>query len=117
MSRVCGWVPVYSAPSIAAKLRRRRFPVAEEVIALASVGTEYSKARVLSADGMTSESQRKQTTATVGGDVPFFNPRGRTAVSAVDNSLTTENTEARRARLSVPFSFRPVHDHSVVKII
>jgi aminomethyltransferase len=72
-------VPVYSGDKHIGKATTTAFsPLLKKLIALASVGTEYSKPGTKLQMELTIEAQRKQTTATV-VPLPFFNPKRKTA--------------------------------------
>jgi aminomethyltransferase len=72
-------VPIYSGDKHVGKATTTAFsPLLKKLIALASVGTEYSKPGTKLQMELTIEAQRKQTTATV-VPLPFFNPKRKTA--------------------------------------
>jgi aminomethyltransferase len=72
-------VPIYSNDKYVGKATTTAFsPLLKKLIALASVGTEYSKPGTKLQMELTIEAQRKQTTATV-VPLPFFNPKRKTA--------------------------------------
>src|SRR5271168_352016 len=72
-------VPVYVGDKYIGKATTAAFsPLLKKLIALASVGTEYSKPGTKLQMELTIEAQRKQTTATV-VPLPFFNPKRKTA--------------------------------------
>ncbi len=73
-------VPVYSGDKHVGKATTTAFsPLLKKLIALASVGTEYSKPGTKLQMELTIEAQRMKTTATV-VPLPFFNPKRKTAV-------------------------------------
>ncbi len=72
-------VPIYSGDKHVGKATTTAFsPLLKKLIALASVGTEYSKPGTKLQMELTIEAQRKRTTATV-VPLPFFNPKRKTA--------------------------------------
>jgi aminomethyltransferase len=72
-------VPVYDGDKHVGKATTTAFsPLLKKLIALASVGAEYSKPGTKLQMELTIEAQRKQTTATV-VPLPFFNPKRKTA--------------------------------------
>jgi len=73
-------VPVYVGDKYVGKGTTTAFsPLLKKLIALASVGTEYSKPGTKLQMELTIEAQRMKTTATV-VPLPFFNPKRKTAV-------------------------------------
>jgi aminomethyltransferase len=73
-------VPVYSGDKHVGKATTTAFsPLLKKLIALASVGSEYSKPDTKLQMELTIEAQRMKTTATV-VPLPFFNPKRKTAV-------------------------------------
>jgi aminomethyltransferase len=73
-------VPVYAGDRQVGKATTTAFsPLLKKLIALASVGTEYSKPGTKLQMELTIEAQRMKTTATV-VPLPFFNPKRKTAV-------------------------------------
>jgi glycine cleavage system T protein (aminomethyltransferase) len=73
-------VPVYAGDRQVGKATTTAFsPLLKKLIALASVGTEYSKPGTKLQMELTIEAQRMKTTATVVA-LPFFNPKRKTAV-------------------------------------
>ncbi len=73
-------VPVYSGDKHVGKATTTAFsPLLKKLIALASLGTEYSKPGTKLQMELTIEAQRMKTTATV-VPLPFFNPKRKTAV-------------------------------------
>lgn len=73
-------VPVYAGDKHVGKATTTAFsPLLKKLIALASVGTEYSKPGTKLQMELTIEAQRMKTTATV-VTLPFFNPKRKTAV-------------------------------------
>jgi aminomethyltransferase len=73
-------VPVYAGDRQIGKATTTAFsPLLKKLIALASVGTEYSKVGTKLQMELTIEAQRMKTTATV-VPLPFFNPKRKTAV-------------------------------------
>jgi aminomethyltransferase len=73
-------VPVYVGDKYIGKATTAAFsPLLKKLIALASVGTEYSKPGTKLQMELTIEAQRMKTTATV-VPLPFFNPKRKTAV-------------------------------------
>src|SRR5271154_6425180 len=73
-------VPVYVGDKYVGKATTTAFsPLLKKLIALASVGTEYSKPGTKLQMELTIEAQRMKTTATV-VPLPFFNPKRKTAV-------------------------------------
>jgi aminomethyltransferase len=73
-------VPVYAGDRQIGKATTTAFsPLLKKLIALASVGTEYSKVGTKLQIELTIEAQRMKTTATV-VPLPFFNPKRKTAV-------------------------------------
>ena len=71
-------VPIYSGEKHVGKATTTTFsPLLKKLIALASVGAEYSKGTKLQME-LTIEAQRMKTTATV-VKLPFFNPARKTA--------------------------------------
>jgi len=73
-------VPVYAGDKHVGKATTTAFsPLLKKLIALASVGTEYSKPGTKLQMELTIEAQRMKTTATV-VSLPFFNPKRKTAV-------------------------------------
>ena len=73
-------VPVYSGDKHVGKATTTAFsPLLKKLIALASVGAEYSKPGTKLQMELTIEAQRMKTTATV-VSLPFFNPKRKTAV-------------------------------------
>ena len=73
-------VPVYDADKHVGKATTTAFsPLLKKLIALASVGTEYSVPGTKLQMELTIEAQRMKTTATV-VPLPFFNPKRKTAV-------------------------------------
>ena len=73
-------VPVYDGDKHVGKATTTAFsPLLKKLIALASVGTEYSKPGTKLQMELTIEAQRMKTTATV-VTLPFFNPKRKTAV-------------------------------------
>ena len=73
-------VPVYDADKQVGKATTTAFsPLLKKLIALASVGTEYSVPGTKLQMELTIEAQRMKTTATV-VPLPFFNPKRKTAV-------------------------------------
>ena len=73
-------VPVYSGDKHVGKATTTAFsPLLKKLIALASVGTEYSKPGTKLQMELTIEAQRMKTTATV-VSLPFFNPKRKTVV-------------------------------------
>jgi aminomethyltransferase len=73
-------VPVYVGDKHVGKATTTAFsPLLKKLIALASVGTEYSKPGTKLQMELTIEAQRMKTTATV-VPLPFFNPKRKTAV-------------------------------------
>jgi len=73
-------VPVYSGDKHVGKATTTAFsPLLKKLIALASVGTEYSTPGTKLQMELTIEAQRMKTTATVVA-LPFFNPKRKTAV-------------------------------------
>jgi aminomethyltransferase len=72
-------VPVYAGDRQVGKATTTAFsPLLKKLIALASVGTEYSKPGTKLQMELTIEAQRMKTTATV-VTLPFFNPKRKTA--------------------------------------
>jgi len=73
-------VPVYSGDTHVGKATTTAFsPLLKKLIALASVGAEYSKPGTKLQMELTIEAQRMTTAATV-VPLPFFNPKRKTAV-------------------------------------
>src|ERR1700730_6350686 len=73
-------VPVYDGGKHVGKATTTAFsPLLKKLIAMASVGTEYSKPGTRLQMELTLEAQRMKTTATV-VSLPFFNPKRKTAV-------------------------------------
>jgi aminomethyltransferase len=73
-------VPIYLGDQHVGKATTTAFsPLLKKLIALASVGTEYSKPGTKLQMELTIEAQRMKTTATV-VPLPFFNPKRKTAV-------------------------------------
>src|SRR5271157_1854546 len=73
-------VPVYSGDKQVGKATTTAFsPLLKKLIAMASLGTEYSKPGTKLQMELTIEAQRMKTTATV-VPLPFFNPKRKTAV-------------------------------------
>ena len=73
-------VPVYVGDKHVGKATTTAFsPLLKKLIALASVGTEYSKPGTKLQMELTIEAQRMKTTATV-VPLPFFSPKRKTAV-------------------------------------
>ena len=73
-------VPIYAGDKHVGKATTTAFsPLLKKLIALASVGTEYSKPGTKLQMELTIEAQRMKTTATV-VPLPFFNPKRKTAV-------------------------------------
>ncbi len=73
-------VPVYVGDRQVGKATTTAFsPLLKKLIALGSVGTEYSKPGTKLQMELTIEAQRMKTTATVVA-LPFFNPKRKTAV-------------------------------------
>jgi len=73
-------VPVYDGGKHVGKATTTAFsPLLKKLIAMASVGTEYSKPGAKLQMELTIEAQRMKTTATV-VSLPFFNPKRKTAV-------------------------------------
>src|ERR1700688_1622247 len=73
-------VPIYSGDKHVGKATTTAFsPLLKKLIAMASVGTEYSKPGAKLQMELTIEAQRMKTTATV-VSLPFFNPKRKTAV-------------------------------------
>jgi aminomethyltransferase len=73
-------VPIYSGDKHVGKATTTAFsPLLKKLIALASVGTEYSKPGTKLQMELTIEAQRMKTTATI-VPLPFFNPRRKTTV-------------------------------------
>ena len=73
-------VPVYEGDKHVGKATTTAFsPLLKKLIAMASVGTEYSKPGTRLQMELTIEAQRMKTTATV-VSLPFFNPKRKTAV-------------------------------------
>jgi aminomethyltransferase len=72
-------VPVYSGDKHVGKATTTAFsPLLKKLIALASIGAEYSKPGTKLQMELTIEAQRMKTTATV-VPLPFFNPKRKTA--------------------------------------
>src|ERR1700722_2983525 len=73
-------VPIYDGDKHVGKATTTAFsPLLKKLIALASVGAEYSKPGTELQMELTIEAQRMKTTATV-VSLPFFNPKRKTAV-------------------------------------
>jgi aminomethyltransferase len=73
-------VPVYVGEKYVGKATTTAFsPLLKKLIALASVGTEYSKPGTKLQMELTIEARRTKTTATV-VPLPFFNPKRKTAM-------------------------------------
>src|ERR1700686_5520689 len=73
-------VPVYDGGKHVGKATTTAFsPLLKKLIAMASVGTEYSKPGTKLQMELTIEAQRMKTTATI-VSLPFFNPKRKTAV-------------------------------------
>ncbi len=73
-------VPIYVGDKHVGKATTTAFsPLLKKLIALASIGTEYSKPGTKLQMELTIEAQRMKTTATV-VPLPFFNPKRKTAV-------------------------------------
>jgi aminomethyltransferase len=73
-------VPIYSGDKFVGKATTTAFsPLLKKLIALASVGTEYSATGTKLQMELTIEAQRMKTTAKV-VPLPFFNPKRKTAV-------------------------------------
>src|ERR1700736_3985846 len=73
-------VPVYDGGKHVGKATTTAFsPLLKKLIAMASVGTEYSKPGAKLQMELTIEAQRMKTTATV-VSLPFFNPKRKTGV-------------------------------------